>query len=389
MEFEALDRVVKETVNAIEKGKEAIFDIAETARSEVERVKKELITIKQETLETIQAVDRYSCLEKQARLRLMEVSRDFYKHSEEAIKEAYDHAKEVQIQLFLLEEKEKNLRQRRDELERSLKRLSSTVERAETLVTQIGVVLQFLQGTLQEISLKLDGLQRQQQLGLRIIRAQEEERRRVAREIHDGPAQALANIVLRAEFCEQLLTRDPARVKNELARLKELVKSSLQDIRKIIFDLRPMSLDDLGLVGGLRRLLAEYEERYGLPVEFLFFGRERRLGRTYEIAVFRIVQEAVNNVFKHAEAREVVVKLELLSERVVAVIRDDGRGFDLQAVEAGGEHYGLLNMRERAQLLEGELRMKSTPGQGTEIIVTIPIKEGDETFGGDSDSDRR
>ncbi len=386
MELEALDRVVKETIEAVDKGKEAIFDIAETARSEVERVKKELMAIKQETLETIQEVDRYTFLEKQARVRLMEVSRDFHKHSEEAIKEAYDHAKEVQIQLFLLQEKEKNLRRRRDELERSLKRLTRTVEKAETLVTQIGVVLQFLQGTLQEINLKLEGLQRQQQIGLRIVQAQEEERRRVAREIHDGPAQALANIVLRTEYCEQLLTRDPARVKSELARLKEMVRSSLQDIRKIIFDLRPMALDDLGLVGGLRRLLGELEERHGLPIEFLFFGRERRLGRTYEVAIFRIIQEALNNVIKHAEASRVVVKLELLSERVVAVVKDDGKGFDLQAVEARGEHYGLLNMQERAQLLEGELRIKSASGQGTEIIVTIPIEEGEETVGGNQDT---
>ncbi|NPV28917.1 MAG: sensor histidine kinase [Firmicutes bacterium] len=386
MELEALDRVVKETIEAVDKGKEAIFDIAETARSEVERVKKELMAIKQETLETIQEVDRYTFLEKQARVRLMEVSRDFHKHSEEAIREAYDNAKEVQIQLFLLQEKEKNLRRRRDELERSLKRLTRTVEKAETLVTQIGVVLQFLQGTLQEINLKLEGLQRQQQIGLRIVQAQEEERRRVAREIHDGPAQALANIVLRTEYCEQLLTRDPARVKSELARLKEMVRSSLQDIRKIIFDLRPMALDDLGLVGGLRRLLGELEERHGLPIEFLFFGRERRLGRTYEVAIFRIIQEALNNVIKHAEASRVVVKLELLSERVVAVVKDDGKGFDLQAVEARGEHYGLLNMQERAQLLEGELRIKSASGQGTEIIVTIPIEEGEETVGGNQDT---
>ncbi len=386
MEIEALDRVVKETIDAIEKGKEAIFDIAESARSEVERVKKELMAIKQETLETIQQVDRYTYLEKQARIRLMEVSRDFHKHSEEAIKEAYDSAKEIQIQLFVLKEKEKNLRQRRDELERSLKRLSRTVEKAETLVTQVGIVLQFLQGTLKEINLKLEDMQRQQQVGLRIIQAQEEERRRVAREIHDGPAQALANVVLRAEFCEQLLARDASRVKSELVRLKEMVRSCLQDIRKIIYDLRPMALDDLGLVGGLRRLLEDCEERSGLSSELLFFGSERRLGRTYEVAVFRIVQEALNNVLKHAEARQVIVKLELLLERVVAVIRDDGKGFDFQAVEAQGDHYGLLSMRERAQLLEGELRINSGPGQGTEIIVNIPIKGREEPVGGDSGS---
>lgn len=381
MEIEALDRVVKETIDAVEKGKEAVYDIAENARDEVERVKKELVAVKQETLKTIQEVDHYARLEKQARIRLMEVSRDFHKHSEEGIKEAYDYAKEVQIQLFILQEKERNLCQHRDELERSLWRLTRTVEKAETLVTQMGVVLQFLLGSLKEINLKIKNLQRQQRIGLRIIQALEEERRRIAREIHDGPAQSLANIVLRAEFCEQLLTKEPERVKAELIRLKELVRSSLQDIRKTIFDLRPMVLDDLGLVGGLRRFLGDCQERHGLLVEFLFFGQERRLDRTFEVALFRIIQEALSNILKHAEATRVVVKLEILNKRVIAVVKDNGKGFDPAVVGAQDEHYGLLNMRERTQLLNGEMQIKSVSGRGTEIVVTVPIEEEEERIG--------
>ncbi len=382
MEIETLDRVVKETLSAIEKGKEAIFDIAENARSELERVKKELMATKQETLETIHQVDRYVQLEKQARIRLMEVSRDFHRYSEDAIKEAYERAKDLQIQLFVLQEKEKNLRNRRDELERSLQRLSHTVEKAETLVTQIGVVLQFLQGTLNEISVKLEGLQQKQQIGLRIVQAQEEERRRIAREIHDGPAQSLANLVLRAELCEQLLSRDPGSVRSELEKLKNSVRCVLQDIRKIIFDLRPMCLDDLGLVGGLRRFFGDFQERYCLPVEFLVFGQEKALEHTYSIALFRIVQEALNNIVKHARASRVVVKLELLPQQVIIVVKDDGMGFDPRLVEQDGGHYGLLNMRERAQLLNGELQVKSAPGKGTEIYVMIPIEgEGDKIGG--------
>jgi len=379
VEIEALDRVVKETLSAIEKGKEAIFDIAENARSELERVKKELMATKQETLETIHQVDRYVQLEKQARIRLMEVSRDFHRYSEDAIKEAYERAKDLQIQLFVLQEKEKNLRNRRDELERSLQRLSHTVEKAETLVTQIGVVLQFLQGTLNEISVKLEGLQQKQQIGLRIVQAQEEERRRIAREIHDGPAQSLANLVLRAEFCEQLLNRDPGSVKPELEKLKNSVRSTLKDIRKIIFDLRPMSLDDLGLIGGLRRFFGDFQEQYSLPVEFLVFGQEKALDQMYNIALFRIIQEALNNILKHARASHVVVKLELLPQQVIIVVKDDGMGFDPRLVEQEGGHYGLLNMRERARLLNGELQVKSAPGKGTEICVMVPIEgEGDK-----------
>lgn len=375
MEVEALDRVVKETLNAIESGQEAIFDIAEDTRSELERVQHDLITTQRDTLETIQEVDKLSRLEKQARLRLMEVSRDFHIYDEAAVKEVYGKAMDFQVRLFVLREQEKNLRQRRNDLERSMRRLSGTVEKAETLVTKISVVLQFLEGTLNQINVKLDDLQKQQKIGLKIILAQEEERRRLAREIHDGPAQALANIVLRAEYCEQLMIHDPEQLRPELKKLKDLVRGTLKDIRKIIFDLRPMSLDDLGLAGGVRRLLEDFQERHNLPVNFLLFGSERRYSRPLELAVFRIIQEALNNVQKHAEASEATVKLELHPERVYAVIQDDGKGFDSEAVVDKREHYGLTNMRERAQVLKGEVQVNSTTGKGTEINVVIPVGE--------------
>lgn len=383
MEVEALDRVVQETLMALESGKEAIYDIAENACSEVERVQEELLVIQRQTLETIQEVDRLTKLEKQARLHLMTVSRDFHRYDEETVKGAYDRAMNLQVRLFVLREQEKNLRQRRDELERSLRRLRHTVEKAEMLVTRIGVVLQFLHGTLSQISVQLGNAQKQQQLALKVLLAQEEERRRIAREIHDGPAQALANIVLRADYCEQLLSRDPAKLKQELEKLKGLVRASLRDIRKIIFDLRPMPLDDLGLAGGVRRFLEDFQERYGLPVEFLFFGRELRYDPVLEVAVFRIIQEALNNAQKHAAAGRVTVKLELHPRQVLAVIRDDGKGFVPGEMVDGGEHYGLINMRERARFLGGEVRITSAPGEGTEVIVMIPVCEEEEADGED------
>lgn len=385
MEVEALDRVVQETLMALESGKEAIYDIAENACSEVERVQEELLLIQRQTLETIQEVDRLTKLEKQARLRLMSVSRDFHRYDEETVKGAYDRAMNLQVRLFVVREQEKNLRQRRDELERSLRRLRHTVEKAELLVTRIGVVLQFLHGTLSKISVRLGNAQKQQQLALKVLLAQEEERRRIAREIHDGPAQALANIVLRAEYCEQLLSRDPESLKPELEKLKGMVRASLKDIRKIIFDLRPMSLDDLGLAGGVRRFLEDFQERYGLPVQFLFFGQELRYDPALEVAVFRIVQEALNNVQKHAAASRVTVKLELHPRQVLAVIRDDGKGF-VPGEADEGDHYGLINMKERARFLGGEVKITSAPGEGTEVIVMIPVCEEEEADGEDQGS---
>ena len=229
MEIEALDRVVKETLAAIESGQEAIYNIAENTRNEYERVQQDLMATQRETLDTIQQVDNLSRLEKDARLHLMVVSRDFNTYSEEQVKEAYERAMELQASLLLLQEQEKNLRRRRDELERSLRRLSQVVDQAETLVTKLSVVLQFLEGTINQINSKIGDIQKQQKLGLKIILAQEEERRRIARDIHDGPAQELANIVLRAEYCEQLILHDDvSQLCAELGKLKEMVRNTLK-----------------------------------------------------------------------------------------------------------------------------------------------------------------
>lgn len=380
MEVEALDRVVKETFNAIERGQDAIYDIAENTRCELERVQQDLITTQCETLETVQEIDKLTRLEKQSQLSLVDVSCNLHQYDEVMVKEVSGVSMDLQVCLLALQEQENNLRRRRMELERSMKRLSRTVEKAETLITKTSIVLQFFQGALAQINVKLDDLQKQDE-GFKIILAQEEERRRLSREIHDGPAQAMANIVLRAEYCEQLLIHEPKQLKSELEELKDLTRSTLQDIRRIIFDLRPMALDDLGLAGGVRRLLEDLKERHSLSVKLLLFGSERRYSRTLELAVFRIIQEAVNNVQKHAESSGATVKLELHPQQVLAVIQDDGKGFDPEMAMENKEHYGLLNMRERAQVLKGDLQVNSVLGKGTEINVVIPVGEEGRTHG--------
>jgi two-component system sensor histidine kinase DegS len=284
-------------------------------------------------------------------------------------------------------EQTKNMHHQCSDLERSIQCLTRTVEKAEAFVGKTGIVLQFIQGDLDEINLKHED-PKQHNLHLKVILAQEEERRRLAREIHDSPAQAMANIVLRAEYCEQLLVHDPAQLSSELEKLKCTVRRTLTDIRKIIFDLRPMVLDDLGLAGGVRRLCEVFRERDKLAVDFLLYGSERRYSRILEVAVFRIIQEALNNVQKHAEASRATVKLELRAERVFAAIQDDGIGFDPEVAAEERERYGLTNMRERAQALQGELQVSSTKGEGTTITVVIPVGEEVLRYGEDKSSHR-
>ncbi|MBS3977830.1 MAG: sensor histidine kinase [Syntrophomonadaceae bacterium] len=378
IDITALDRVVKNTILAVEKGKEQIYDIAENARQERVRVKSELEKVKAEVLEVIEEVDRLDTEEKNARRKLMEVSKNFQRYSEEDMQAAYEHARALQIKLGELREREKQLRLRRDKLEVSFRNLEETVRKAEDLVSQVGAALTYLKHDLRDLSTRLEEIQNRQVLGIRVIRAQEEERKRVAREIHDGPAQSMANLVLRAEICEKLLEVDPPSVKKELQELKKMVKDSLQDVRKIIFDLRPMLLDDLGIVPTLRKFLAEFTEKHNFPVDFTVTGQERRLPPPAEVTLFRIAQEALNNTLKHANAHRGVMRLEFLPGRVNLLIADDGKGFDFsKAINATEQDtFGLMGMRERVELLEGKIGIKTSPGKGTQIIVQIPLEAG-------------
>lgn len=369
-----LGEIMKKTLHAIETGKEEIFHIAETARTETERLTQELAQLRIDITETIKQVDHLQKEERKLRQHLMEVSRDYKKYSEKAMMETYAQAKDTQVQLQLMQAKEGQLRTRRDDLERALRQMAVTIERAETLMSQVSLAVNLLQSGISEI-VSEQNLEQRQEIGLRIIKAQEEERRRVAREIHDGPAQNLANIVLRLEIAEKLLDLDPNRVKNELRDLKALVRSNLQDIRRIIFDLRPMALDDLGIVPALGKYMDNFIESYKIQCEFHIGGRERRLLPAMEVAIFRLIQEGMTNVAKHAHTES--VKIELIFKEDMAVVRiiDFGQGFDVEStLENPGDHYGLIGMKERVEIFSGKFSVISPPGIGTTIEMMIPTK---------------
>jgi len=184
--------------------------------------------------------------------------------------------------------------------------------------------------------------------------------------------------VLRINVCQRLVDSDLPRLNEELTQLKDLVRLSLQDVRKIIFDLRPMALDDLGLVPALRAFLKDYQAKTGIETDFDSFGNESRYDSAFEVAVFRLVQEALNNVYRHAGATRVWVKVETAGGREVRlVVRDDGIGFaPTEVLEAGaGTKFGLVGMRERAELLGGSMEILSAPGQGSRLTFVFPLGE--------------
>jgi signal transduction histidine kinase len=202
----------------------------------------------------------------------------------------------------------------------------------------------------------------------RVVEAQEAERRRLARELHDETGQALTSILLRLKGLEEKLTSDDSRA--AVGDLRELVVSTLQDVRRLAVELRPSALDDFGLVTALERLTESFAEQSRIPVDFESALPPERLPEEVETALYRIVQESLTNVVKHARARRVSVSLTRKDGSVAAVVEDDGRGFEPAAVSEDG--FGLVGMRERIASLGGKLEIESGEA-GTTIAVEVPL----------------
>lgn len=373
-----LDKILGDTVSAIEQGKNQIFDIADGARNERARLEQQIEVL---SAFLARATEQIAEKEKQfaeARINLAAVTGSRAHRTEAEIEAAYEKAQDAQVELEVLREREQNIEAHLVVLEASLASLRTTVQKADDFVSQVGLAMNLLGGDIRNFSGQLDDMQQRQYLSVRIINAQEEERRRVARDIHDGPAQTLANVVLRVELAERLLETDISAARRELRGLKDVVRLSLQDIRKVIYDLRPMTLDDLGLQPTLRRYVNDMKANEDVFIDYSVLGIERRLPPHIEVGAFRIVQEALNNVMKHSRARRVVLRLEFGQDFLMLTVEDDGIGFDLEeAMGRRGTNFGLLSMRERAELLAASWNVDSSPGQGARITVRIPLKEDD------------
>jgi signal transduction histidine kinase len=212
----------------------------------------------------------------------------------------------------------------------------------------------------------------------RVVEAQEAERQRIARDLHDETGQALTAIGMGLRGLSTALTsnRNRDQAVKTLRHLETLAAQSLHELQRLIADLRPSHLDDLGLPAALRWYAGIVQERTGLKIVVDIEGDELLISSTLKIAIFRIVQEALNNITKHAQAKDVYIKLEYRTMHVVVSIRDDGIGFDLDKVRMSRNRrpsLGLAGMQERAALVKGEVSIQSSPGQGTLVEARLPL----------------
>jgi len=275
------------------------------------------------------------------------------------IKSAYDSALDAQQRLFVMRGQLEKLQTEKNHLER----FKSTLERARVSAGGSNAV---------SASASSGGKSPLASVEM-LVNAQETERQRLSRQMHDGPAQALSNFILQTEIAMRLFDIDAVQARAELNSLKTSAMGTFQKVRNFIFELRPMMLDDLGLVPTIRRYSDAFKEQTGLDVNVTITGNERRLEPYLEVMLFRAIQELLGNAARHSQGASVKVILDMGEERVRVSVDDNGRGFDPEIVQQGPS-LGLKLIRERAEMLGGSFEMDSAVGKGARISFAVPAR---------------
>ncbi len=355
---------------AAEEVQQKLEEALTTYREEQERSKREVqeveVLVRQSTLEVEKLSQRE--LSVSNRVRDLEVNID--KYSKDEVKNFYTTAQEVQMRLQIMRGQLEQIQGRRDALKAHQHQLSA-------IVALLDEITEGLKGSAGKVQASTNNGLNTETMVANIIQSQESERLRISLQMHDGPAQSMSNLVLRAEICQRLIDHDLDQARSELNSLKAAINTTLQDTRKLIFDLRPMTLDDLGLVPTLRRYATQFGEKSGVEVNLMIQNMEQRLPSHYEVTLFRFIQEALNNVVKHAEANQVRVLLDGSGHTLQIMIEDNGTGFHVSETLAHAStrrNMGLANMRQQIEvLLRGEFGIESAIGRGTRVAATIPL----------------
>jgi len=325
-----------------------------------EQVQRELKEIDLLIQQTTAEVERLAQRNTQATNRLRQVEAAVETMPRGDIQEAYTTVLDTQQRLFTMRGQLEKLQSDQRNLTRYLDLLRSMLEITdhagyESAVSEEGELAQ--------------------PLVVRIIEAQERERLRLSQQMHDGPAQALTNLILQAEICERLFDMDVDRARTELANLKSAVAATFQVVKGLILNLRPMMLDDLGLVPTLRRYVDSFSDNSGVSTNLMITGKERRMESHKEVAVFRLVQDLLNNAVEYGRASNVQINLDMGEGRIRVSVEDNGGGFELADMlnSPDADRLGLATMRERVEMLGGQIHFDSGLGRGTKVGFELPV----------------
>lgn len=341
----------------------SITTIRENIQMDLEQARQKLERVSKKLKQSQEEVDKLAQKNVQASSQLQKMKSNIDEVSSREVQGIYDEALDTQQRLFVM-------RGQMEKLQSEQVHLQDYIEQLQTLRDQ------FL-----DTPLLKDGQDQPEagELIESVIQAQEAERHRLSRKMHDGPAQALSNFILQAEIAQRLFDMDIEQAREELDELKVTASATFEKVRDFIFELRPMMLDDLGLVPTLRHYIEGYREQTGLEVNFSASGTERRLDGYLEIMIFRAVQELLSNAYRHSEGSRVTVHIDTQEESVEVSVEDDGKGFNVDQALDGS--MGIKVIKDRVEILGGEMIIDTAVGQGTRINFEVPAgTEGEEVF---------
>lgn len=327
---------------------------------DVEQMKNELeevdLMIEQSQLEVEKLVQRNGSIT----AHLQQVQSNFDTMPRPDIRATYDAALESQQRLFVMRGQLEKLQSDKQHLERTISQHETILDLVANGVelTGLGVSGRVSTATTEKLEM--------------VVQAQEAERQRLSQQMHDGPAQALSNFILQTEIAMKLFDVDQKRARQELENLKNAATSTFQKVRDFIVELRPMMLDDLGLVPTLRRYVESYQEQSGMDIRLNVMGTEQRFESYIEVMVFRSVQELISNAARHSQATQAKILLDITPQVINVTVEDNGKGIDLSMLEER-EGMGLKLIKDRTEMLGGDFEVNSLPGEGTRVHYSVPL----------------
>ncbi len=333
------------------------------SREGYEQVQRELKEVNMLIQQTAAEVDRFTQANSRAVARTRQIEGSFDTVPREDIRKAYTKLVENQRRLFTMRGQLEKLQSD----QRNLSRIADIYQKIMEYTAPGEVMTSEQEEAEESHDTSLATV-------ISVIEAQEQERLRLSREMHDGPAQSLTNLVLQAEICERLFERDPERAKVELEELKKSVISTFQKVKTFIFDLRPMMLDDLGLVPTLKRYVDGLKENGVSGISLQIHGKDRRLEPHKEVTIFRVMQALIHIAREQDRATTIQLSLEMGEEEVRLRFESDGRGFELdrELTSPDAERLTLPTLKERIEVLGGTIQFDSTPGHGFNVHLSLP-----------------
>lgn len=361
----ALDSII----TSMNDGKEEIFAITEQINRENRQVKADIAEVRRDIRLYNAQIEKLKKLELESRKTLLIVSSDFDKYNSDDIKDAYDNSYNLQQDLMKKQLEIDSIMKKLELFENRIQKNNELVSKADELLSRIEIMSDYM-----KLDSSIDS--ESEDLFTKWILFQENEKNRIARDIHDGPAQTIASLVIRSDIIRKLIEKDSPNttIYKEIEQLKFQLRSVIKEIRKIMYDLRPTSLDELGFSSSIHGLISKTEEDCNIKFSVSIDENSEIKNSNLKIICFRIIQESLNNIIKHSKAEKAYIYVKISKDYIDMIVQDNGVGFDTTKINSTNS-FGLSSLKERVALVNGNVNIDSKFSKGTAINVKIPNKE--------------